>query len=293
MSDRREDLGNWIEEEIKRFIASPENTLNTETGEPAWAGPLVGFSNGADPLYKFYKDDIGEFYLTPREFFAHHFPDVKVTPDQLTVISWILPQTEATKADHRKENHFPCDRWARSRYFGEKVNDKLRRHVVEVLKHKGIEAVAPMLSPLWERKRSERYGFASTCSERHAAYAAGLGTFGLSDGLITPRGKAMRTGSVIAHMNVPPSERPYTDHHAYCLFYANGTCGECIDRCPIGAITEKGHDKKLCLKYIGMTREYVKRHFGFSGEQGRYGCGFCQTGVPCESGIPKGIESRT
>ena len=286
MSDRPETCALWIEEEIKCFIESPENTMKNEWDEPAWAEPLVGFSSGADPLYKFYEEDIGEFYLSPLEFFVHDFPGVEVTPDQLTVISWILPQTEATKADHRKETYFPSERWARSRLFGEEANVKLRRHVVEVLKQAGIKAVAPMLSPLWERKISERYGYASTWSERHAAYAAGLGTFGLSDGLITPRGKAMRTGSVVAHMNVTPSERPYTDHNEYCLFYEKGTCGECIDRCPIGAITKEGHDKMLCSKYLAMTRQYVSRHFGFEG----YGCGLCQTSVPCESGIPKELE---
>ena len=286
LTDKPEDLALWIEGEIKRFIESPENTMKNEEDEPAWAEPLVGFSSGADPLYQFYKEDIGEFYLSPLEFFAHEFPGVDMTPDQLTVVSWILPQTEATKVDHRKETRFPSERWARSRIFGEEVNVKLRRHVVEVLKQAGIEAVAPMLSPLWERKISERYGYASTWSERHAAYAAGLGTFGLSDGLITLLGKAMRSGSVVAHMKVTPSERPYTDHNAYCLFYAKGTCGECIERCPIGAITEGGHDKMLCSKYLAMTRQYVSRHFGFEG----YGCGLCQTGVPCESGIPKELE---
>lgn len=268
---------------IERFIASPENTMRNDANEPAWAEPLVGFSSGADPLYKFYKEDIGDFYLSPLEFFTNEFPGVGVAPDQLTVVSWILPQTDATKADHRRETYFPSERWARTRIFGEGVNNGLRRHVIEELKRAGIEALAPMHSTLWENRRSERYGFASTWSERHAAYAAGLGTFGLSDGLITPKGKAMRCGSVIARMNVPPTVRPYADHHAYCLFYARGTCGRCIDRCPIGAITKDGHDKDICSKYLDMTRQYVNRRFGFDG----YGCGLCQTGVPCESGIPE------
>jgi len=285
MPDKTEDLALWIEGEIKRFIESTENDLNMGTGEPAWAEPLVGFSSGADPLYLFYKEDVGDFYVTPVEFFAHHFPDLEVAPEQLAVISWVLPQTESTKADHRRETHFPSERWARSRIFGEMVNDKLRRHVVDVLTRAGIEAVAPVLSPIWERKTSKRYGYASSWSERHAAYAAGLGTFGLSDGLITPRGKAMRVGSAIARMRVSPSNRPYKDHQAYCLFYARGTCGRCIERCPIGAITEEGHDKYLCSRYVRMTRQYVARHFGFEG----YGCGLCQTAVPCESGIPDGI----
>ena len=66
------------------------------------------------------------------------------------------------------------------------------------------------------------YVFASLLSERHAAYAAGLGTFGLCDGLITPKGKAMRCGSVVARIQIAATPRPYEDHHAYCLFYAKG-----------------------------------------------------------------------
>jgi len=82
--------------------------------------------------------------------------------------------------------------------------------------------------------QSERYGFASAWSERHVAYASGLGTFGLCDGLITPKGKAMRCGSVAAQIQVPPTPRPYQDHHAYCLHFSQGSCGLCITRCPSG-----------------------------------------------------------
>jgi len=279
----RDDPAGWIENVIKGFIAGPVNSMRKWEGEPAWAEPIVGYSSGADPLYEFYKQDIGGFYLSPLELISHAYPDREFKPEELTVVSWILPQTEATKRDHRKENHFPSERWARSRIYGEEVNVKLRKHVVERLREEEIEAVAPMLSPLWKGATSEKYLYASTWSERHAAYAAGLGTFGLSDGLITPKGKAMRTGSVVTNIGIEPTPRPYTDHHAYCLFYASGGCRGCIERCPIGAITEEGHDKKACRLYVDMTREYVRRHYGFEG----YGCGFCQTDVPCESGIPE------
>ncbi|MCJ7574531.1 hypothetical protein MUO93_09760 [Candidatus Bathyarchaeota archaeon] len=280
--------GAWVEALIKGFIASPENNMGHESREPAWAEPLVGFSSGADPLYEFYKEDIGVFYVQPVEFFRHAFPCVPAEASDLTVISWILPQTEATKSDHRKEIQWPSERWARTRVFGEGVNDKLRRHLVARLADVGVESVAPMLSPRWARKTSEKYGYASTWSERHAAYAAGLGTFGLSDGLITPGGKAHRCGSVIARSRIEPTPRPYEDHNAYCLFYANGTCGACIKRCPAGAISPKGHDKVKCSAYVDKMHEYVGAHYGFKG----YGCGFCQTGVPCESMIPEGLEKR-
>jgi epoxyqueuosine reductase len=274
----------WLETIIKDFVnRSPENTLQNRENERAWADPLVGFSKGDDPLYKEYKEKIGSFYWTPSEIFNKTFTELKVEPDQLRVISWILPQVQATKSDNLKQTLYPSERWARARIYGEESNDKLREHVVAILQDSGFEAVAPMLSPLFERKTSERYGFASTWSERHAAHASGLGTFGLCDGLITPKGKAMRCGSVVAHIKISPTNRPYQDHQAYCLFFTQGICGKCIQRCPAKAITEIGHDKVRCRKYIrSVTANYVKSHYGFDG----YGCGLCQTGVPCESKIP-------
>ena len=278
------DPAAWVEKVIVDFINSPENTMKNKENERAWAEPLVGFSSGDDPLYEAYKEHVGPFHFTPAELFSQTFPDVDFKAGELTVISWVLPHMEKTKADDRRETHYPSESWVRARIFGEEVNVKLRHHVVNVLKEAGIEAVSPMLSPLWSRKESERFVFASNWSERHAAHAGGLGTFGLCDGLITPRGKAMRLGSAIARIKIPATPRPYKSHREYCLFFSKGICGDCIRRCPADAVSEKGHDKLKCKSYLNMTEKYVPEHFGFVG----YGCGFCQTGVPCESKIPGG-----
>jgi len=281
----------WIEAMIQDFINnSPENTLQNKENDRAFETPLIGFSRGDDPLFEDYKDHVGPFYMTPWEVFAVTFRDFNVKPGELTVISWILPQTKQTKADNKKESFYPAERWARARIFGEEVNEKLRKHVVAALEGKGYQAVAPALTPQFSMRISLKYGFASTWSERHAAYASGLGTFGLCDGLITPVGKAMRTGSVVARIHIPPTARPYTDHHEYCLFFTKGTCKKCIPRCPVGAITEAGKDKPTCFKHLfPVTKDYVTSHYGFEG----YGCGLCQTGVPCESKIPtkKDVEA--
>jgi epoxyqueuosine reductase QueG len=158
----------------------------------------------------------------------------------------------------------------------------MRRYVVACLEKAGHPAIAPMLASNWAIVKSLRFSYASSWSERHAAHAAGLGTFGLCDGLITARGKAMRAGSVVAKISIEPTLRPYADHRAYCLFFAEGSCGKCIDRCPARAITEVGHDKEKCRNYLLRCREYVKNTYKFEG----YGCGLCQVGVPCEAGIP-------
>ena len=284
-TEMSEDPGSWIASIIEEFVAaSGENALNGSMGEKAFDAPLVGFSSGADPLYDEYVAHIGDFYLKPREFFQQTFPEEpSVAPEALTVISWVLPSTNSTRQDQALMDKRPSERWVRVRHFGEQFNASLRRHVVAALSEAGIPAVAPMLSEFWSRSDSGPYAPCSNWSERHAAYAAGLGTFGLCDGLITPVGKAMRTGSVVARLAIPPDKRPYSDHHAYCLFYSHGTCGNCISRCPVDAISESGHDKKKCMRYTNYKmNQYVREAFDID----THACGLCQAGVPCTDHIP-------
>ena len=137
-----------------------------------------------------------------------------------------------------------------------------------------------MLSEDFEWKKNTKTGIASPWSERHAMYAAGLGTFGLCDGLITPVGKAMRCGSVITNLSLKPSERNCESHTDYCLFLDKGKCGKCIKRCPGKAITEEGHSKKKCLQYQRENIDPSRWEIDVAG------CGLCQTDVPCESSVP-------
>lgn len=280
-----ENAAEWLRKQITEYMAGPENDLRMPGGhEPAYGDPLIGFVTGDDPIWDAYKEHVGPFHWTPLEAFSLAFPEESVTPEELSVVSWVLPQTAATRSDQRKETELPSERWARARMMGEAfVNNGLRRHLLDRLEAQKIQALGPVLLPEWSRRDSERFVFASTWSERHAAYAAGHGTFGLCDGLITPAGKAMRVGSLIIRQKLPASGRPYTSHREYCLFFNSGICGKCIKRCPAGALSPAGHDKQKCKTYIrGVTAPFVKERFGFEG----YGCGFCQVGVPCEAGIP-------
>ncbi len=257
--------------------------MKFESQEKAWGEPLVGYSRGDDPLYQEFKQDIGSFYLTPIELFKKTYPEADIAQSDLFIISWILPQTEATKIDQRNTNYFPSERWIRSRKFGEEFNQKLRAYVESLFQIKGKKAVAPLNSPFYSQKVSPRYGRASTWSERHAAYVSGLGTFGLCDGLITPLGKAVRFGSVITNMPFPTSTRPYEDFHAHCLYHSKGTCKKCVDRCPVGALSEDGHDKEKCWNHVHeVNGPYIKKEMKLEA----FGCGLCQTDVSCESGIP-------
>lgn len=92
---------------IKDYTKTEDNSMQKWCDEPAWGEPLVGFSNGADPLYKFYKKDIGDFYKLPAEFLENKHPDTNFKAGKLTVISWILPQTDKTKKGSQKTNLLP------------------------------------------------------------------------------------------------------------------------------------------------------------------------------------------
>lgn len=273
----------WITKSIKEFVdKSSLNTMQDGSGEPAWDEVLIGFSSGVDEIWQQYKEYVGAFHWTPWEVFNQHCPDENVSAEELTVISWVLPQRKLVRIANKQAKIYPAKEWARIRVYGEEFNIALRRHLVKKIEGKGYPAVAPMLVPNWTIVKSKIFSYASSWSERHAAYAAGLGTFGLCDGLITSRGKAMRTGSIVAKISIKPTIRPYIDHHAYCLYYTDKTCGKCIKRCPANAITEDGHDKEKCRLHLDKSRKYVKKNYGFEG----YGCGLCQVKVPCESIIP-------
>jgi epoxyqueuosine reductase len=280
----QEDLSGRVEDTVREFCrVSPDNNMNYGWDERAVDEPLMGYSSGGDPLYIELQKDIGPPFMTPAEIFNRSFPRAHVSGDELTIICIVLPKTQHTREDNRKETAYPSERWIRSKHFGGEFGKKLCAHLVKTLGDVGYEAVAPGYVPFFTIGKSGKYGLASTWSERHAAYVSGLGTFGLCDGLITEKGKAMQCYSVIVRATMPPTHRPYEDHHAHCLFYARGTCGLCIKRCPAEAISEKGHDKERCAKHcFGVAQPYARSRFGIDD----YGCGLCQTGVPCESGNP-------
>lgn len=281
-----------MEQLIKNFIKENEQNRRTQLDQGIyWDEPWVGFASGMDPLFFEYKTIIGSFHLTPREVIAGALKEkgrglLLSEIEQISVISWILPTSEDTRKSNRKEQQFPSKLWAYTKAFGETCNDALRRHVVGFLEDLGYLAVAPVLSKTFQHLRDEKAGWASSWSERHVAYTCGLGTFSLNDGFITPKGMAIRIGSVVTLLKLAASEKKYHHHKENCLLFRNEECGKCIQRCPAGAITEKGHDKDKCREYIYSEPLKAKRlEYGLQNPSPP--CGLCQTGVPCEFEIPR------
>ena len=265
---------------IEAFVAASPANRFPDGETPFFAAPLVGFAAASDPLFRSYKAIIGEFHQTPEEVLAGTYG---AETQASTVICWVLPISRTTRESNRQEKRFPSREWAVTRDRGEVCNTALRRHVVEWLLARGHRAVAPQLAAGWQQLVDPEKGIASNWSERHAAYAAGLGSFSLNDGLITERGIAHRIGSVITDLPLIPTPRLPGDHRQHCLWYRERTCGLCVGRCPVGAITFDGHDKEKCRDYVyGAVPEAVGGLYGVA----QAGCGLCQTRVPCEAMVP-------
>jgi len=281
-----------LEQLIKNFIHEKEQNRRTQLDQGIyWEEPLVGFASGMNPLFFEYKTLIGTFHLTPREVISAALKEkgrslLFTEIEQISVISWVLPTAEDTRKSNRQENQFPSKLWAYTRDFGESCNNALRKHVITFLEDLGHVTVAPVILPTFKFIEDEKVGWASPWSERHVAYACGLGTFSLNDGFITPKGMAMRLGSVVTLLKLTPSEKKYRDHKENCLQFRNEKCGKCIKRCPAGAITEKGHDKNKCKGYID-SEALKKKRAEYGLENPPPSCGLCQTNVPCEFEIPR------
>ena len=281
-----------LQQLIKNFIRENDQNRRTEPGHGRyWEEPLVGFASWKDPLFEEYKKIIGSFHFTPKEIIRNalknkgvHFPGLEF--EEISIISWVLPTPEDTRRSNRKEGQFPSKLWAYAKDFGEICNNGLRKYITDYLENLGYLAVAPILSPVFRLFKDGKVGWTSNWSERHIAYACGLGTFGLSDGFISPKGIALRMGSVVTTLKLTPSGRTYRSYRENCLLFRNQKCGKCIRRCPAGAITEEGHDKNKCREYMN-SESFKAKYLEYELQTTPSACGLCQTGVPCEFEIPK------
>ena len=274
-----------IESEIKFFVRnSPLNRMPGEENQFIFEEPLVKFADGNDPLFEEFKSIIGPNHLIPREaLFLSYNKQPEDEGKLVSVISWILPIARKTRESNRNEKSAPSRYWAYTKWYGEKFNDALRKHVVEWLTIRGYMTTAPAMQPYFKIQSNEKGQF-SNWSERHIAYVAGQGTFSLADSFITEKGSANRVGSVVVDLKLPPSPRTAKTAYSNCLYYVNKSCKACIARCPAGAITEAGHDKIKCSNYQDIDLKYIKADY----QVGSGSCGLCQTGVACEYKNPTG-----
>ena len=270
--DFEKALGEYIKSSPDNFVKKAPAFPSEMEGLRIFDEPLIGYASAEDPYFLEAKnpDIIGAHYITPKEWLA----------GARTIICIFLPFTEQIRTANSQNMAWPADEWLLARIEGQAFQNKICHKMESMLKDTGFSALSPMIdsrigrgSSLVTDKTDQKY-HTSNWSERHAAYAAGLGTFGLSRGLITQKGTAGRYLSIITTAVFEPDKRSYTGIYDYCNF-----CGLCALNCPVKAISIEEKTKKHypCSVFLDSTKE---KHDPY------YGCGKCQVKVPCESKAP-------
>ena len=261
----------YIRKSPKNYVSDDAALCQSLVGMRIFNEPIFAFGCPDDEIYLKYKrrDVIGDGFLLPAQWLE----------GAKTVVSFFLPYSQKIRRANAVDFEWPADEWLHARYEGQLLLKEFAAHLQDVFVQAGAKSVVPSYDARFKTGdardksggASER--FTSNWSERHAAFAAGLGTFGLSKGLITDKGTCGRFGSILTELDLPKTTRRYADVYEFC-----NKCGRCVSNCPAGAISfENGKNDLLCSDFLDRT--YAK-------SEPRYGCGKCQVAVACESGVP-------
>lgn len=283
----------WFINTITDIVrAHPENSMEYPFfGERIVDEPMIAFVSGDDPIFGEFKRIIGPYHVTPEEILRWQAENNNVPPPHpadISVVSFILPLTRQTMDDNTDMMRWPSERWAQTRLLGEGFIPILVREIVNILMSNGVLAVDPAFTRIFEKKQYPGVGWSSTWSQRHAAYAAGLGTFGAHDFLITEKGCAHITGSIVVNLRLKPRMKRNDDIHAHCLHFQGEKCLQCATKCPVNAIQgniSNVQKKKKCSQHLSRTLWHCNSKYHIF----IYGCGLCSSGVPCSFSVPRAL----
>ena len=247
---RNEEVASWIE----RFVAS------YGAGRLAkwWRKPLFAVASASDPLFNFFKKLHG--FAEPRELVEGARSVIVVF---LPFAKWVVVSNESPGPASRE--------WARAYLEANRLLQRMGEGLAKWLRRGGFKSTS--IPPTGGFSLEE---FKAEWSHRHAAYIAGLGTFGVHGLLITEQGCCGRLTSLITQAPLQPGRRL----SELCLHKAGEDCLKCVERCAWSALTPRGLDKEKCYEVcLANAKRYEDLDYPDV-------CGKCACGVPCSLRSP-------
>lgn len=260
----KQELTLEIEGFVREFDADPGCSTR-------WGKPLVGFADAFHPSILALKEIISPDHELPTD----------VLPDASIVIACYVPFTKDLAKSNANAGRLASPEWALAYEETNAMLRQLNLHLIGFLEGLGYRAAVSKEASTFDQER-----LISNWSHRHFAYAAGLGTFGLNNMLITKSGCCGRLTTLVTNLDVEP-DNPLTAE--LCLYKKNGSCGICIKNCPMGALSTAGYDRQkcysLCRENAAIYTEFGSSYVDASGAQanseGSEVCGKCITASPC------------
>jgi epoxyqueuosine reductase len=218
---------------MRRLTEPIINTIKRQVSEAGtvtrYREPLVGFVAADAPGFAQLRSTVDPMHMSPQD----------LLPGARSVVSFFLPfdpDVVHANARHRDE---VAREWAVAYVETNALIGLITAALTETLARWGIRAAAEPAT-----HNFDTVSLVSRWSHKSVAVLAGLGSFGLHHLVITDAGCAGRFGSLVVDAELPrfapkPRER--------CLYFHDGSCVECVMRCPVGALDEaNGIDKQCC-----------------------------------------------
>lgn len=238
---------------------------------PVLDAPLVGVARADNPLFESFRNNevIGAQWRPPGAWM----------PEAKSVVAFFFPVSSEIRARHRAARTATNEAWNFGYGKHGQVTNAFLAGMTAEMERQGVKTFIPTKDPSFKIERQpvmrdgkEDVHYSSSWSNRHVAFAAGLGTFGVHRHLITRKGCSGVLASMILDWEMEPTQADYRDPYENCIH-----CGACVNRCPAGAISLKNlRNLKECSAYAASLRT----------ENDPAYCGKCLVGIPCESVKP-------
>jgi epoxyqueuosine reductase len=241
----------------EQFVADEPERINAEGW---WLKPLL-VSASIDR----------RFEQLPRMAANDHLHPKDLLPAAKSVIVFFIPFKRKLVKEN-KEGGRPCRNWGVAYMQTNDLIGRLSRALADRLAEHGYKAtLTPATHNFDEVRLMARW------SHKHLGYLAGLGKFGVHNMLITPAGCAGRLGSLVSEAGLGDHSLIETDEA--CLTKAGKQCGQCIQACPVEALSEKDFDRKGCWQRLNENRDTLDYFPDLP--QSTHVCGKCAALMPC------------
>ena len=231
-----------------------------------WRQPITACADAHDPRFSQLKQAVSPSHLMPQDLLA----------GAKTVVCFFIPFTEELVHNNIAGDDATRE-WALC-YV--QTNQLIKLVCSELASLLGTEGYRAGVVPATHNFDEER--LISDWSHRHAAWIAGLGSFGQNNMLITEYGCCGRFGSLAtdwqcAAGDVPPAAA----QQERCLSRRGKTCGVCRKKCPVGAYASGSFDRHACYARC-MHNAALYSDVGLADV-----CGKCICGLPCSLRTPE------
>jgi epoxyqueuosine reductase len=246
----RPELANIITSTVRRLVAEAETSTR-------YREPLVGFAPADDPRFAELRQAVHPTHMLPAD----------LLPGARGVVSFFLPFASAVVEANARQREQVARQWVVAYVETNALIGRITTRLIEALARRGVRAAAEPAT-----HNFDPVSLLSRWSHKSVAVITGLGSFGLHQMVITNAGCAGRFGSLVLDAPLPVTQ---ADTRERCLYFHDGSCLECVMRCPVGALdTSLPLDKQLCYqRLLAVAREH--EDLGLADA-----CGKCAIG-PC------------